>query len=768
MTSSEPRRSAAPVVNAAVLAALLALPVAAAHDDHGDEPRSATVVALGEPVSGTLGAGDVDTFRFDLAGETRVDIQTTGPADTTGELTDSAGTSLSMSADGAGGDNFRIRTSLGAGIYYVHVTGTGDYAMDVRTVGVQDVHGDTPESATLLRLVSDADVAAAWRPFQLGTPARIHVAEDIDVFRLDVAHRIDVRIRSFGGRDVDGTLVDDGDMEIAAAAGPGNFDIRTALDAGIYYLKVSAGDQAWYRVLAQYSGSAVPAMDLDGDGIPDSRDTDRDGDGVANDIDAFPDDPTESVDADGNGVGDNADPIPLTYMYDGMFTDGSSVSYTGQTARHLLMLGMVREIEGLTEDVGMEDTVRDSLRFYMTGEGADDVPHGFTVKGGEPVVPGPNYGDVSTGKNLTGKIAGGNGEGGGETSRLIDDEFFGWEDGLNAGAIPIDLAWHFIDRVATEATDGNAPQIPTVDGMVSLDTVQVDAHGRDYRQLLQKFLGGAVAFSQGTNDYFQTDWVNTLTQEGDKNFTAAEHDFDEAFGYYGATRNINDYTDDEAAAKGGRDGWMYGYHDTDADGSIDVRSEVVLGHAQNCAKRDRGSGGMTDFSKEAMDAFLAGRRILSDAATAGMLGDTQLAALHARIETAAKTWEKCIAATVVHYINDVAGDMGNYEAPNFADLDNFKNMAKHWGEMKGFALALQFSPYSPFRDGSVAGVTLDDLRSVLTLMGDAPVLADGSQGGMAATGDAQAAIDAYIDDLMEARDLLEAAYGFDATVVENW
>ena len=769
MTSSQRRRSTIPVGCVAVLGVLLALPASAnGHDDHGDGPRGATVVALDEPVTGTVGAGDVDVFRFDLGGDTSVEIQTTGLADTSGELTNSAGTTLSMSADGGGRDNFRIRASLGGGIYYLHVTGTGDYAMEVRTDGVEDVHGDTLESAALLRLVPDADVAAAWRPFQLGTPARIHAADDIDVFRLDVAHRVDVRLRSFGARDVDGTLVDDGDMEIVAAAGDGNFDIRTSLPAGIYYLKVSASDRAWYRVLAQFSGSAQDIMDLDGDGIPDSEDTDRDGDGVANNVDAFPDDATESVDADGNGVGDNADPIVTTYMYDSSFADTSSVSYTGQTARQLLILGMVRELQGLTEDVGMHDTVRDKLRFYMTAEGADDVPHGFTVKGGEPVVPGPNYGDISTGKNLTGKIAGGNGEGGGETKRLIDNEFFGWEDGLNAGALPIDLAWHYIDRVAMEATDGNAPQIPTVDGMVSLDAVTVDAHGLDYRQLLQKFLGGAVAFSQGTNDYFQTDWATALVREGDKNFTAAEHDFDEAFGYYGAARNQNDYTDDEAAAKGGRDGWMHGYHDTDGDGSIDVRSEVVLGHAQNCAKRDRGSGGTTDYSKVAMDAFLAGREILGDAALAGALTDRQTATLYRQIETAAKTWEKCIAATVVHYINDVAADMGSYQAPNFADLDNFKNMAKHWGEMKGFALALQFSPYSPFRDGSVDGVTLDSLRDVLRLMGDAPVLADGSQGGQAPAGGAQAAIDAYVADLMKARDILQVAYQFDATVVESW
>ena len=769
MTSSQCRRSTVPVVYAATLGAVLALPtVADVHDDHGDGPGTATVIALGEPLGGTLTAGDVDVFRFDLGGAGRVDLRTTGQADTVGELTDSAGMGLAMDDDGGTAGNFRMQTHLDRGIYYVRVTGGGDYAMDVRTVGVDDVHGDTLASSTLLPLRLDADVAAVWRPFQLGTPARLFPAEDVDVFRLDVPHRSDVRIRSFGAASLTGTLVDSGDAEIMAAGGDGNFDIGTTLNAGIYYVKVSADASGWYRVMAQHSGVPSAVVDSDGDGIPDGEDADRDGDGVANGVDAFPDDPAESVDADGNGVGDNADPIVTTYMYDGTFTDGSSVSYTGQTARQLLILGMVREIEGLTEDVGMQDSVRDSLRFYMTGEGADSVPHGFTVKGGEPVVPGPNYGDISTGKNLSGKIAGGNGEGGGETGRLIDDEFFGWEDGLNAGAVPIDLVWHYIDRLSVEATDGNAPQIRTVDGTVSLDTVQVDAHGRDYRQLLQKFLGGAVAFSQGTNDYFQTDWANALVQEDDKNFTAAEHDFDEAFGYYGASRNMNEYTDDEAAAKGGRDGWMYGYHDTNADGSIDVRSEVVLGHAQNCAKRDRGSGGATDYSKEAMDAFLAGRRVLRDAAMAGMLGDSQQAALHRQIETAAKTWEKCIAATVVHYINDVVGDMGGYVAPNFADLDNFKNMSKHWGEMKGFALALQFSPYSPFRDGSVSGITLDHLREVLTLMGDAPVLADGSQGGVAPAGDAQAAIDAYVAGLMDARDILEMAYGFDAAVVETW
>ena len=503
--------------------------------------------------------------------------------------------------------------------------------------------------------------------------------------------------------------------------------------------------QSWSRHISRFlaifaavfilaaCGSDSPP-DSDGDGVPDEMDAfpndptetrDSDGDGVGDNSDAFPNDPNETTDSDGDGVGDNADncpmdpnedqtdsdgdgdgdacdPIATTYTFPSVFDDGDSVSYTGQTARHMLMLGLVRTAEALTERPGEEAEVQAELRFFITGEGANATPHGFTVSGGEPVIPGPNYGDISSNKTLSGKIAGGDGVGGGEAGRLIDNDFFGWEDGMDRTPLPIELAYYFIDRLAAEATDGVTPTIRTSDDpAVSIGTVRVDAAGRDYRQLLQKFLSGAVSLSQGTNDYFQTDFPNALAQEGDKNFTAGEHDFDEAFGYYGAARNQNEYTDDEAAAKGGREGWGAGYHDTNGDGNIDIRSEVVLGHAQNCAKRDRGSDGATDFSREAMDAFLIGRQILSDASIAGSLGDDGMAALDGQIEIAAKTWEKCVAATVVHYINDVTSDMGNFEGSSFADLDNFLDLTKHWGEMKGFALALQFSPFSPFRDGSV-------------------------------------------------------------------
>ena len=47
--------------------------------------------------------------------------------------------------------------------------------------------------------------------------------------------------------------------------------------------------------------------DLDGDGIPNGLDPDKDNDGVNDNFDSFPEDPNEQYDSDGDGIGNNAD-----------------------------------------------------------------------------------------------------------------------------------------------------------------------------------------------------------------------------------------------------------------------------------------------------------------------------------------------------------------------------------------------------------------------------------------------------------------------------
>ena len=51
------------------------------------------------------------------------------------------------------------------------------------------------------------------------------------------------------------------------------------------------------------------------DSLPLDSTNDSDGDGVANNLDAFPLDATETADADSDGVGDNSDAYPNNNLY---------------------------------------------------------------------------------------------------------------------------------------------------------------------------------------------------------------------------------------------------------------------------------------------------------------------------------------------------------------------------------------------------------------------------------------------------------------------
>ncbi|MEO1269711.1 MAG: DUF4856 domain-containing protein, partial [Myxococcota bacterium] len=273
--------------------------------------------------------------------------------------------------------------------------------------------------------------------------------------------------------------------------------------------------------------------------------------------------------------------------------------------------------------------------------------------------------------------------------------------------------------------------------------VYVLENGVDLNQMIQKFLTGAIAFHQGADDYLDSDTegkgllADTAVAEG-QSYTGVEHAWDEAFGYFGASRDYFMYTDDELAGAGGRPEYGSGYHDTDGDGQIDLLTEFNFGHAVNAAKRDRGSNVPTDFTAEAYNAFFEGRAILA-AANGEPLNPQFLMRVETLRDRALLAWEKAIASTVVHYINDTLQVMNAFGTDDYDFLDH----AKFWSEMKGFALVFQFNPFSPITDDQ-----FDDLHE---LMGDAPVLADaGSE-----------AIDAYKVDLLSARDILQQAYAFD-------
>lgn len=440
-------------------------------------------------------------------------------------------------------------------------------------------------------------------------------------------------------------------------------------------------------------------------------------------------------------------------------TDKSSVSYSGQTARHILINDFKTYLgkdPGLsTSDAVLADVLEKfiyrnestDLSYKTRDKSAADLDDSttFTVKGDLAVL----QTKYATDKNLVGKIAGQ------DKSSHLQYTFIGWDaqsvtDAADADK-PLAALFDMLTQYSQTAANASSVSIPLPsDQSASLDSTYVNAKGIDFQQLINKFLLMSITFSQGTADYLKTDFgkaeSNSKAAKDGKAYTTAEHKWDEAFGYLGAAINMPAFTDLEARAKSGRDEYKNGYFDINKDGKVDIGSELNLGQAVNCAKRDIGATKtQTDYTKDVFDAFYNGRKLINDAK--GDLKTEQLTELDGYAKTAALTWEKCIAATSVHYINEVIADL------DYDDLDGFKSLAKHWSEMLGFTIGLQFNPESPLSEA--------DLKSILADMGMAPVLADGSQNGGSAADDPIQAIADYKAKLVAARDKLANAYDAD-------
>ena len=128
--------------------------------------------------------------------------------------------------------------------------------------------------------------------------------------------------------------IEDGDLtaqvEVTVTDSEGN-NAQIPTDTDIqqtFFIKYSVSDSDFNR--AEIIRTLVIDADSDNDGISDYRDDDRDGDGVSNELDIFPDDGSETYDSDGDGVGDNSDeaydPVDTTYFFFGNATDTCSES----------------------------------------------------------------------------------------------------------------------------------------------------------------------------------------------------------------------------------------------------------------------------------------------------------------------------------------------------------------------------------------------------------------------------------------------------------
>ena len=444
------------------------------------------------------------------------------------------------------------------------------------------------------------------------------------------------------------------------------------------------------------------------------------------------------------------------YAFTNNLSNEDSVSYSGQIARHVLIAELNNyissqlqtDLDNLVFADGAEVKAK-LMGFFDISDEAYDLGIGeqaLTISAIAELKQKTLKEISGSTKNLKGKIAGNDPKG--QHKDWNTEGFVAFS--TDTYQSPEMLIESYFDAIAAHAQT-------YIDGGTRVDVngetitkIYISETGLDYQQLIQKTLLGAVAFSQGADDYLGSDvegkgllTSNEVLVDG-KAYTNLEHQFDEGFGYFGAARDYLAYTDDEIANKGGREAFA-GMHDSNDDGMIDLNSEFNFGHSQNAAKRDRGTAdnaNPTDFTENAMQAFLMGRALINDNVGAELTAE-QMTELEGYATQAILNWEMAIAATAVHYINDTTADLEAFGTDAF----DFATVAKHWSELKGFVISLQFNPDSPLSDAEHVAVN--------DLIGDAPVLVE-------------ADIEAYLADLATARTKLQQAYEFDAENVANW
>lgn len=218
--------------------------------------------------------------------------------------------------------------------------------------------------------------------------------------------------------------------------------------------------------------------------------------------------------------------------------------------------------------------------------------------------------------------------------------------------------------------------------------------GFDYAQLISKFAMGAVFYNQAVDNYLD-EKLDADTKPNNKpykagtRYTGKEHVWDEAFGYFGAPANALDLTPKQAYSIAKQKPDAFKLADANNDGKVSLYNEMVYAHAYYAAGADK--SGKTNYLHTITKAFIDGRQLITDA-KGEALTDMQRLQLKAHAETIEKNWEKVIAEAVFKYAGSTYKDLAKLHELIEDDKDvgdNFRKYAKHWGELKGFALALQ-------------------------------------------------------------------------------
>jgi hypothetical protein len=378
--------------------------------------------------------------------------------------------------------------------------------------------------------------------------------------------------------------------------------------------------------------------------------------------------------------------FPVTVKgYSGQQDD--STSYSGQIARHVLHSSL-KKLAGQgdgSEETG--DSLKPRMMAYFSGK-----PAGREildpVTDGQFVIAQTGVDEVSGGKNLADKVYGG--------------AVTGWPGAMTG----VEVLEFMIAKAAY------------ADGGFDVLT------GYDYPQLISKFLMGAVFYNQAVAHYLE-EGLKADVKPNDKPYsegaayTGKEHVWDEAFGYFGAPAHALTLSAAQAYGIAKTDPSFMDAADHDGDGRVDLTREMTFAHAYYAADADK--SGKTEYLHTITQAFLDGRKLIAGAG-GEPLTPAQLQQLRSYADIISSNWEKLIAEAAFKYAGSVYEDLNKIDIIVDANGDPrgaFREYAEHWGELKGFSLALQAG----------AGNLGETAVKLNRLIGYGPVLLGGGSGG---------------------------------------
>jgi hypothetical protein len=230
---------------------------------------------------------------------------------------------------------------------------------------------------------------------------------------------------------------------------------------------------------------------------------------------------------------------------------------------------------------------------------------------------------------------------------------------------------------------------------------------------------GAVFYNQAVDSYLdeKLDKPNNKAYKEGTAYTGKEHVWDEAFGYFGAPAHALELTAAEVYGIAKQKPESFAKADYNGDGKVSLVNEMAYAHAYYAASFDK--GGKTQYLHTIVQAFVDGRSLIASA-NGETLTDAQLSELMGYTDIIKTQWQRLIAEAVFKYAGSVYGDIEKLETIVEANGDAvkaYRNYAKHWGELKGFALALE-----------TGGVNLGETGVKLNrLLGYSPVLLGNTQ-----------------------------------------